>query len=195
MHTICTSRASRACPPRPAGLAALGALMSCSSGLSAFLSIDEFPFVGLLRLYYCCPMQCSLAQSCPLGCKTVHLQEYSFSFFTGDSKLPDVQRAVLWVAVSINGPLFSLAELQRVHHRAFKLYRGTLHATITAADAAAAYDELARASRRASPSGRTSGAAARAERAAEGMHHTLDQDLFHMALSLEELLETSLCHH
>ena len=55
------------------------------------------------------------------------------------------------------------------YHRAYKLYRGPQRAgsaVVTAADAAAAYDELARATRRSSPSGKGSGPATRA--AAEG---------------------------
>ena len=56
-------------------------------------------------------------------------------------------------------------------HRAYKLYRGVGQAgsaLVTAEDAAAACEELARATRRSSPSGKASRAASRADRAAEG---------------------------
>ena len=56
-------------------------------------------------------------------------------------------------------------------HRAYKLYRGLGQAgsaLVTAEDAAAACEELARATRRSSPSGKASRAATRADRAAEG---------------------------
>lgn len=56
-------------------------------------------------------------------------------------------------------------------HRAYKLYRcpgQAGSALVTAEDAAAACEELARATRRSSPSGKASRAATRADRAAEG---------------------------
>ena len=90
-----------------------------------------------------------------------------------DGKLPDLPTTLVghfhaWC----KGLVSSLAELRWVHHRAYKLHQGTPHAIMTAADVAVAYDELARAIKRATPSGKASSAAVRAERAAEGVHHT-----------------------
>ncbi|CAL8466575.1 g6111 [Coccomyxa elongata] len=85
------------------------------------------------------------------------LRHAHYLYKSGVARLPTV--------ASMTG---SLGRLDELLVRAYKLHRGTPHATITAADAAAAYDELARATRRASPSGKTSGAAARAERGVEG---------------------------